>query len=135
MSHYNTLDIDKNASMDDVKKAYRKLAMKYHPDKAPKEQKTSYEQKFKHISVAYEVLSDKEKRRRYDLQSSGMCVRNPNESFMDPPGMFMFVNSRPQQCKVTQNVQILSNGKKKITKIITKQSNGMTVQEIHETVI
>jgi len=58
------LGVSKDSSADDIKRAYRKLAMKYHPDKNPDNQEA--EARFKEISEAYEVLSDTEKRRKYD---------------------------------------------------------------------
>jgi curved DNA-binding protein len=66
--YYNILGIDKNASDSAIKKAYRKLAMKYHPDHT-KGDKTA-EEKFKKISEAYAVLSDPEKRKQYDTYGS-----------------------------------------------------------------
>ena len=63
--YYEVLGIPKNASDDEIKKAYRKLAMKFHPDMNKENQKAS-EEKFKEISEAYEVLADKDKRARYD---------------------------------------------------------------------
>ncbi len=62
---YDILGIKKNASADDIKKAYRKLAHKYHPDKAG-DNKAEMEVKFKEINEAYQVLSDPEKRARFD---------------------------------------------------------------------
>ena len=61
---YQTLGIEKNSSDTDIKKAYRKLAMKYHPDRNPDD--SAAEQKFKSIQKAYAVLSDKQKRAAYD---------------------------------------------------------------------
>ena len=61
---YQTLGIEKNSSDADIKKAYRKLAMKYHPDRNPND--SAAEQKFKSIQKAYAVLSDKQKRAAYD---------------------------------------------------------------------
>lgn len=62
--YYEILGISKNASDDEIKKAFRKLALKYHPDKNPGDKEA--EAKFKEISEAHEVLSDKQKRARYD---------------------------------------------------------------------
>ena len=63
--YYEVLGLSKTASQDEVKKAYRKLARKYHPDANPDDPKA--EEKFKEVSSAYEVLSDAEKRKMYDL--------------------------------------------------------------------
>src|SRR5260370_6600017 len=63
--YYKVLGITKEATNDDVKKAFRKLARKYHPDVNPGDKKA--EDKFKEINEAYEVLSDAEKRKKYDM--------------------------------------------------------------------
>ncbi len=62
--YYKILGVDRNASESEIKKAYRKLAMKYHPDHSKGDKQA--EEKFKKISEAYAVLSDKEKRKQYD---------------------------------------------------------------------
>jgi len=66
--YYKILGIDRKASADNIRTAYRKLAMKYHPDKNPGDKKA--EEKFKEINEAYQVLSDAEKRARYDQLGS-----------------------------------------------------------------
>ncbi len=66
--YYDTLGIDRNASEDDVKKAFRKLARQYHPDlHSGDHQKKQAEEKFKEINEAYEVLNDQDKRQRYNM--------------------------------------------------------------------
>ena len=62
--YYEVLGVDKNASADDIKRAYRKLAVKYHPDKNPDNKEA--EEKFKEAAEAYSVLSDADKKARYD---------------------------------------------------------------------
>ena len=62
--YYEVLGVAKTASDDEIKKAYRKLAMKFHPDRNPDNPEA--EEKFKEAAEAYEVLSDNQKRQRYD---------------------------------------------------------------------
>jgi len=62
--YYAVLGVGKTASTEEIKKAFRKLAVKYHPDRNPNDK--SAEERFKEISEAYEVLSDSEKRQKYD---------------------------------------------------------------------
>lgn len=64
-NHYATLGVDPNASVDEIKKSYRKLAVQYHPDKTGGDKEK--EDKFKEIVYAYGILSDESKRKQYDL--------------------------------------------------------------------
>lgn len=83
MDYYNILNIDKKATQDEIKRAYRKLAIKYHPDK--NQGNKDAEEKFKEISEAYEVLSDPKKREEYDTYGSvGNGPRlDPNDIFKE----------------------------------------------------
>ncbi|MCM8780492.1 MAG: molecular chaperone DnaJ [Candidatus Omnitrophica bacterium] len=64
--YYEILGVKKNATLEEIKRAYREMALRYHPDRVPTEQKKEAEEKFKEISEAYAVLSDPQKRALYD---------------------------------------------------------------------
>src|SRR5213593_22839 len=90
--YYEVLGVAKNASADDVKKAYRKLALKYHPDRNPGDKKA--EEAFKEVAEAYEVLSDDGKRARYDqfghaaVSGASFQGAGPGGGFHDPRDIF-----------------------------------------------
>src|SRR5216110_3636914 len=79
--YYESLGVPKTASEDEIRSAFRKLARKYHPDVA--KDKKAAEEKFKEINEAYEVLSDPEKRTKYDQLGAGW---NRPGGFQPPPG-------------------------------------------------
>ncbi|KAJ4788738.1 hypothetical protein LUZ62_039984 [Rhynchospora pubera] len=100
VDYYKVLQVDRSASDDDLKKAYRKLAMKWHPDKNPSNKKEA-EAKFKQIAEAYDVLSDPKKRAVYDqygeeglkgVPTSGSAGSSGGSPFFsgDGPGPFRF---------------------------------------------
>ena len=80
--YYKVLGVERGASEDDVKKAYRKLARKYHPDVS---KEANAKEKFQEVSEAYETLRDKEKRAAYDSLGSGF---RPGQDFRPPPDWF-----------------------------------------------
>lgn len=93
MDYYNILGVDKKSTPDQIKKAYRKLSLQYHPDK-----KTGNAEKFKQINEAYQMLGDEEKKRMYDQQQEnpfaggdffgGGGGGNPMANQMNPDNLF-----------------------------------------------
>ena len=81
--YYTTLGVSRTATADEIKRAYRKLAKEWHPDRHPPNQRKSVEDKFKAIAEAHEVLSDPEKRKRFD--ALGEHWRH-GQDFQGPPG-------------------------------------------------
>ena len=76
--YYEVLGVEKNASADEIKKAYRKKAIQFHPDKNPGDKQA--EENFKEAAEAYDVLSDPQKRQRYD--QFGHAWRTPGEPWI-----------------------------------------------------
>jgi len=74
-THYTTLGISENAGQDEIKKAYRSLSLKYHPDRNPND--ASATTKFQSISAAFEVLGDQDKKREYDFMRKNTFEGNP----------------------------------------------------------
>lgn len=79
--YYSILGVSRDADQEEIKRAYRRLARRYHPDVNKGDREA--EERFKEITEAYEVLGDEEKRRRYDLQGSGMGLSAFMEDFAD----------------------------------------------------
>ena len=91
--YYKTLGVDRSASKDEIKKAYRKLALQYHPDRNPGD--TQSEEKFKELNEAYQVLSDEDKRAHYDqLGTSYERFQRQAELLKKPSGYLNSVHCR-----------------------------------------
>lgn len=92
---YDVLGVDRNATDEQIKKAYRQLALRYHPDKNHGGDQEECARKFRDISQAYEVLSDPQKRRQYDFKSldadrygtDNFIFQDPFELFLENFGM------------------------------------------------
>ncbi|XP_035938905.1 dnaJ homolog subfamily B member 2 isoform X3 [Halichoerus grypus] len=99
-SYYDILDVPRSASADDIKKAYRRKALQWHPDKNP-DNKEFAERKFKEVAEAYEVLSDKHKREIYDRYGrEGLTGAGTGPSRAEPGGSgpgFTFTFRSPEE--------------------------------------
>lgn len=121
-NYYELLGVSKNASEDDIKKSYRKLAVKWHPDKNPNN-KEEAEKKFKEISEAYQVLSDPSKREIYDNYGEDGLKNDSNmrsQQFNSPDEIFkMFFGSDRSPFSNNFEHNFFERGKKKTdTKVI-----------------
>tara|TARA_B100001175_G_scaffold91860_1_gene77622 strand:- start:3990 stop:4493 length:504 start_codon:yes stop_codon:yes gene_type:complete len=139
--YYKILELDNFATIDDIKKAYKKFAIKYHPDKNP-DNKEEAETKFKEISEAYEILTNKEKYSQDpNFRQNYMPQINPHDLFsqlfsqMHTPNPFsssVFMNLShgthfvqiPQNTVMRTTSTRIENGKKIVT--ITEKINGQT---------
>jgi len=94
MNYYDTLGVATTATADEIKKAYRSLAFKYHPDRNPGD--AVAEEKFKQISAAYDVLGDESKRRNYDLSGyNDSSNTGSNSSYQYQQRQYQYTYSNP----------------------------------------
>jgi DnaJ-class molecular chaperone len=84
--YYAILGVDRDATLMQIKKAYRRLSKKYHPDKNPGDKEA--EKKFVELTQAYEVLSDEEKRQRYDMYGADGVEGHGGHGFRNPFDIF-----------------------------------------------
>ena len=86
--YYDVLTVSKTASAEEIKRSYRRLAMKYHPDRNAGDGRAEAELKFKECSEAYEVLSDQSKRQRYDQYGHAGVSASHDYSHMEAADIF-----------------------------------------------
>ena len=80
-NYYEILEVNKNASPEIIEKAYKTLVKKYHPDLQEDNMKKIYEEKIKKINEAYDVLSNSEKRKNYDLNLNNTIINDNQDDF------------------------------------------------------
>ena len=108
--YYKMLGVNKDATQEDINKAYKKLCMKWHPDRwvnASEEDKKNAEEKFKEVNEANSILSDKQKRQHYDLfGSADGNAFNPFEGFGGFNPFSTFWETEPRRTNMGSNIEI-----------------------------
>ena len=133
--YYKILELKNNATDDEIKKAYRKMAVKYHPDKNPNN-KEEAEKKFKEVAEAYEVLTNKDKYKTENMfQYSGFRNQsiNPHDIFNQ---LFKDFNINDSQFMTQMHINIPHNvsSNQIIRSSTIKIENGKKIETIKETV-
>src|SRR3990167_7615308 len=81
--YYQIIGVQKNATKEEIKKAFKRLAMQFHPDRAPDDKKKDHEEKFKEINEAVSVLGDDKKRQQYDHYGSSAFQQGAGQEGFD----------------------------------------------------
>jgi DnaJ-class molecular chaperone len=89
-THYEILGVSREASLDEIKSAYRKLSLKWHPDRCPSDKKDEAQSKFQEIGAAYETLSDERRRQEYNAELDGVRMGGGQEVDMSDIINMMF---------------------------------------------
>lgn len=126
--YYRILELNNNATQDEIKKAYKRLAIKYHPDKNS-ENKEECEAKFKEISEAHEVLTNKDKY----VNTNRVNFRTPN---INPHDLFqqIFKDMHMQQSNVSINIPNINNHSTVMRSSTIRIQNGKHIETIRETI-
>lgn len=111
--YYYFLGVKNDASAEDIKKAYRKLSLKYHPDKNPED--AFFSERFKEIQEAYETLIDSEKRKLYDAEFAGRPAARRNSS---PPFIKTFTSTKINAVKGEEVTIKWNTGNADVVKVI-----------------
>lgn len=106
-NYYDILEVSKNASPEIIEKAYKTLVKKYHPDLQKSEDKNKYEEKIKKINEAYDILSDSEKRKNYDLnlKNTEVSINDYNILYQENINLKNNLNILKEKLNYLNNVQ------------------------------
>jgi len=145
-NYYDILEVKRDSSINDIKKSYRKLALKYHPDKNPGD--TIAENKFKEINNAFEIIGNEEKRNKYNMELDGIGphistnIRNPMDIFKQFHQMhnnfninINFNNSNSNAVSQTTRQSTRIQGNIKITEIITEKVDANGNKSVQKQII
>ena len=106
-NYYEILEVNKNASPEIIEKAYKILVKKYHPDLQQDENKNKYEEKIKKINEAYDILSDPEKRKKYDLNltNTEISINDYNSLYQENINLKNNLNILKEKLNYLNNIQ------------------------------
>lgn len=106
-NYYDILEVSKNASPEIIEKAYKTLVKKYHPDLQKDEDKNKYEEKIKKINEAYDILSDSEKRKKYDfnLKNTEISINDYNTLYQENINLKNNLNILKEKLNYLNNFQ------------------------------
>ena len=106
-NYYDILEVSKNASPEIIEKAYKTLVKKYHPDLQQDENKNKYEEKIKKINEAYDILSDPEKRKKYDLnlKNTEISINDYNSLYQENINLKNNLNILKEKLNYLNNIQ------------------------------
>ncbi len=123
-NYYDILEVSKNASPEIIEKAYKTLVKKYHPDLQKNEEKNKYEEKIKKINEAYDILSNPEKRKNYDLnlKNTQFSINDYNNLYQENINLKNDLNKLKENINNSENNIINNNYKKNIKKNIKKNN-------------
>ena len=130
-NYYDVLEVKRDASINDIKKSYRKLALKYHPDKNPGD--TIAENKFKEINNAFEIIGNEEKRNKYNMELDGIGphistnIRNPMDIFKQFHQMHNINNNK---FNININFNNSNNAVSQTTRQSTRIQGNIKITEI-----
>lgn len=130
-NYYDILEINKNASPEIIEKAYKTLVKKYHPDLQKNNLKNNYEEKIKKINEAYEILSNPEKRKKYDLilKNKEISIEDYNNLYNENIKLknelnYLKNNFNKIQNNIQNNYNISKNNENKINQIYNQKTKN-----------